>query len=275
MRTKAAKLFCLLGMCLMSTIAPAQGARELKDIVYATVNGKPLGLDLYLPANVRNPALLVWVHGGAWSAGNESAISERVCGEWLRARESRFPPVDGSTLSRKRARHQGCYPVPARERRRVWISHGSHRYRWRVVRSPPRSARRRNERPRGARRRRGRASGSIVERAGHHQLLRCLEPHDDSRSVHTTRIERAPSCARASAGHVARSGKGSRDVGEPRGACRSYRPAAVALARRSGSADAHQSVTRVGRRLREAGARCGFPGAPRSSPRWARGFLRC
>jgi acetyl esterase/lipase len=61
-----------LGMCLMSSIAPAQGAREMKDIVYATVDGKPLALDLYLPANVRNPSLLVWVHGGGWSVGTKA-----------------------------------------------------------------------------------------------------------------------------------------------------------------------------------------------------------
>jgi acetyl esterase/lipase len=40
-------------------------------VVYATADGKPLGLDIYLPEGVRDPPLLVWVHGGAWSAGSK------------------------------------------------------------------------------------------------------------------------------------------------------------------------------------------------------------
>src|SRR5688572_19475213 len=47
-------------------------AKELKDVIYATVDGKPLGLDLYLPANVKAPSLIVWVHGGAWRVGDKS-----------------------------------------------------------------------------------------------------------------------------------------------------------------------------------------------------------
>jgi len=45
---------------------------EFKDVIYATVNGKPLGLDLYLPSNVKAPSLIVWVHGGAWRVGDKS-----------------------------------------------------------------------------------------------------------------------------------------------------------------------------------------------------------
>jgi len=44
----------------------AQSAREYKDVVYATVDGKPLALDIHLPANINSPPLIVWVHGGAW-----------------------------------------------------------------------------------------------------------------------------------------------------------------------------------------------------------------
>jgi acetyl esterase/lipase len=51
-----------------------QSAREYKDVVYATVDGKPLALDLYLPAGVVAPPLLVWVHGGAWNQGTKAQV---------------------------------------------------------------------------------------------------------------------------------------------------------------------------------------------------------
>ncbi len=50
----------------------AQTARTHIDVTYATVDGKPLGLDLYLPAGVPSPALVVWVHGGAWRSGTKA-----------------------------------------------------------------------------------------------------------------------------------------------------------------------------------------------------------
>jgi len=49
----------------------AAQAREHKNVVYATVDGKPLALDLYLPANITAPPLIVWVHGGAWYLGDK------------------------------------------------------------------------------------------------------------------------------------------------------------------------------------------------------------
>ncbi len=48
------------------TALSAQTAREFKDVVYATVDGKPLALDLYMPTGNKAPSLVVWVHGGAW-----------------------------------------------------------------------------------------------------------------------------------------------------------------------------------------------------------------
>jgi acetyl esterase/lipase len=47
-------------------LANAQAIREYKDVVYAVVDGKSLAMDIYLPANVKSPPLVVWVHGGAW-----------------------------------------------------------------------------------------------------------------------------------------------------------------------------------------------------------------
>ena len=58
-----------LAVLLLATLAPparAQSPQVHRDIVYATVDGKDLGLDIYMPAGVTNPPLVVWVHGGAW-----------------------------------------------------------------------------------------------------------------------------------------------------------------------------------------------------------------
>ena len=44
------------------------------DVVYATVNGKSLGLDIYLPESVETPPLLVWIHGGAWRMGSKEQL---------------------------------------------------------------------------------------------------------------------------------------------------------------------------------------------------------
>jgi acetyl esterase/lipase len=67
-------------MLLTSGLVRAQSAREMKDITYATVDGTPLGLDLHLPAGVSKPPLLVWVHGGAWSAGTKEQYPHEFVG---------------------------------------------------------------------------------------------------------------------------------------------------------------------------------------------------
>lgn len=52
---------------------PADGARVMKDIVYAEPAGSaPLKLDLYLPEASDRPApVVVWVHGGGWKMGSK------------------------------------------------------------------------------------------------------------------------------------------------------------------------------------------------------------
>jgi acetyl esterase/lipase len=63
----------VLALLLAAPIG-AQPAREHRDIVYATVDGKGFGLDLYLPAGVSRPPLVVWVHGGAWRNGTKAQV---------------------------------------------------------------------------------------------------------------------------------------------------------------------------------------------------------
>ena len=62
--------------CVLLTrlLVQAQVAQQHKDVVYATVDGKKLGLDIYMPAGVQTPALLVWVHGGAWRSGTKERV---------------------------------------------------------------------------------------------------------------------------------------------------------------------------------------------------------
>lgn len=67
------RLGMAVALLALGQAAPAQQAREYKDVVYATLEtGETLALDLYVPGASRKPALLVWVHGGAWSAGSKT-----------------------------------------------------------------------------------------------------------------------------------------------------------------------------------------------------------
>jgi len=48
--------------------------KKISDITYASVEGDALRLDIYLPVSAKNPPLLVWVHGGAWSELTKAAV---------------------------------------------------------------------------------------------------------------------------------------------------------------------------------------------------------
>jgi acetyl esterase/lipase len=74
-------------------------APTYKDIVYATVNGNDLKLDIYMPTGVKAPVLLVWVHGGAWRSGSKENLpkvfSQRGIAiaslDFRQSTEARFP----------------------------------------------------------------------------------------------------------------------------------------------------------------------------------------
>ena len=49
-----------------------------RDIVFATVDGRPLRLDLFISAEVQKPAdtllpVIVWIHGGGWKSGGKGS----------------------------------------------------------------------------------------------------------------------------------------------------------------------------------------------------------
>lgn len=53
----------------------ATRAQSDQDIVFATVDGQRLALDLYRPAGDTAPVgVIVWVHGGAWRAGSRDSV---------------------------------------------------------------------------------------------------------------------------------------------------------------------------------------------------------
>ena len=84
-----------------SDVAQAQTVSARKDIVYATVGGRQLALDLYMPAGVERPPLVVWVHGGAWRRGDKTdapmAFVEQGIAtaslDFRQSTEARFPAM--------------------------------------------------------------------------------------------------------------------------------------------------------------------------------------
>ncbi len=73
--------------------------RAIKDVVYATVDGKRLALDLYLPDGQAPRVLVVWVHGGAWNSGTKANVPPQLTRgglavasvDFRQASEARFP----------------------------------------------------------------------------------------------------------------------------------------------------------------------------------------
>ncbi|MCP5144980.1 MAG: alpha/beta hydrolase [Gammaproteobacteria bacterium] len=71
-RTTVAALACLVaGVTMAQTDINIQ-----RDVVYATDGQRDLHLDLYQPAGKANAAVVVFVHGGAWSAGSKDDVPD-------------------------------------------------------------------------------------------------------------------------------------------------------------------------------------------------------
>jgi acetyl esterase/lipase len=94
----AAATFCA-SLSLVTSIAQAQEAKTYKDVVYATVDGKALALDLYMPAGKKSPSLIVWVHGGAWYLYDKTQHPKQLADsgfalaslDFRQSTEARFP----------------------------------------------------------------------------------------------------------------------------------------------------------------------------------------
>jgi len=76
MRNRIGYWLSLTGSAALGFVAAAAETpfNKMKDIKYAEVDGHELKLDLYRPADAKNPPLIVWVHGGAWRAGSKDRM---------------------------------------------------------------------------------------------------------------------------------------------------------------------------------------------------------
>jgi acetyl esterase/lipase len=74
-------LFVLSSLQAQRNRGPAvpEGVKVTKDIVYQTVNGRELPLDLYVPEGATEPLpLIIWIHGGGWKGGSKNGINRCV-----------------------------------------------------------------------------------------------------------------------------------------------------------------------------------------------------
>ena len=181
-------------------VADAQNVRPQKDIVYVTVGGKALALDLYMPAGVDCAAPGRLDTRRALDERRQERRADGVCRSRHCHGQSRFPAVHRGALSGDGPRHQGGDPISPREGARVWVSGGSDRHRRDVVGGASGDAGRRDERPQGARGHARRSSKHILECPGDRQLLRRLESHDHPRAVHAVWRRSARARARGAAG---------------------------------------------------------------------------
>jgi acetyl esterase/lipase len=78
-----------------------QSVAVTADIPYARVGDTELAFDLYMPKDVANPPLLVWVHGGGWSRGARAPVSTLAFVE------------DGYAMASVSYRLSGAAPFPA------------------------------------------------------------------------------------------------------------------------------------------------------------------
>jgi acetyl esterase/lipase len=58
-----------------SAAAVPEGVTLIDEVRFASVDDQDLVLDLYMPADVVAPPLLIWVHGGGWSRGTHNRVS--------------------------------------------------------------------------------------------------------------------------------------------------------------------------------------------------------
>ncbi|MBF4323343.1 alpha/beta hydrolase, partial [Vibrio anguillarum] len=68
--------FLLLCFFTSPSLSADVNARVSKDIVYKTIDGQDLKLNVYFPkaSSAERPPLLIWIHGGAWKRGSKEAI---------------------------------------------------------------------------------------------------------------------------------------------------------------------------------------------------------
>lgn len=67
------RLSCLFTACLaLAPFAQGESVQVFRDIQFAEVDGKELRLDLHMPKGVKQPPLVVYIHGGGWRSGSRA-----------------------------------------------------------------------------------------------------------------------------------------------------------------------------------------------------------
>ena len=66
--------FIIIFLIITGSIFAAESYKKLTDIPFIKNHVKNQKLDLYLPSKVKNPKLLVWIHGGAWRRGDKKSV---------------------------------------------------------------------------------------------------------------------------------------------------------------------------------------------------------
>jgi acetyl esterase/lipase len=74
--------------------------REYRDIVFASTPERELVVDLFVPTDVANPPLAVYIHGGGWRSGTHKTVPVKWIAdngfalasiEYRRSQEAKFP----------------------------------------------------------------------------------------------------------------------------------------------------------------------------------------
>lgn len=76
-RTWRALACGIVAIASLRAAGAAEGDRTrriVRDLEFARIGATRLALDLYLPADVERPQLVVWVHGGAWRSGSRASM---------------------------------------------------------------------------------------------------------------------------------------------------------------------------------------------------------
>jgi acetyl esterase/lipase len=91
----------IISFFLTGFINAQSNSTVIKDLTYASIGGRDLKLDLYMPSNAINPYLIVWVHGGAWHSGTKDNPPDNLLKlgyamasiEYRLSTETRFPAM--------------------------------------------------------------------------------------------------------------------------------------------------------------------------------------
>jgi acetyl esterase/lipase len=78
-RLNMTRILTLILLAATQDRRPPEGVSVEKDLVYASPDGKDLGLDLYRKESADKRPAVVCVHGGGWRGGNKQAMAG-LCG---------------------------------------------------------------------------------------------------------------------------------------------------------------------------------------------------